>query len=81
MRLYVPITRQEFDALRQIALAERRRPQDQAAVLLGAVLRERASGDLTMAGGESDRGSSTTFPAGRRGDAVSAPESTRALPA
>ena len=52
MRLYVPITRQEFDALRQIALAERRRPQDQAAVLLGAVLRERASGDLTVAGGE-----------------------------
>lgn len=39
MRLFVPLTRQEFDALREMARVERRRPQDQAAVLLVACLR------------------------------------------
>lgn len=34
MRLFVPLTRSEFERLRELALAERRRPQDQAAVLI-----------------------------------------------
>lgn len=38
MRLYVPLTRTEFDQLRDRALIERRRPQDQAAVLLAQAL-------------------------------------------
>jgi hypothetical protein len=38
MRLYVPLTRTEFDRLRDLALSERRRPQDQAAVLLARAL-------------------------------------------
>jgi hypothetical protein len=33
VRLFVPLTKMEFDALRELARAERRRPQDQAAVL------------------------------------------------
>jgi hypothetical protein len=38
MRLFVPLTRDEFDCLLRLARAERRRPQDQAAVLLSRVL-------------------------------------------
>jgi hypothetical protein len=38
MRLFVPLTKTEFDALRDLARAERRRPQDQAAVLLAQTL-------------------------------------------
>lgn len=38
MRLYVPLTRQEFEALQRAALAERRRPQDQAATMLAKAL-------------------------------------------
>jgi hypothetical protein len=38
MRLYVPLNRQEFEALERLAHAERRRPQDQAAVLLAQTL-------------------------------------------
>jgi hypothetical protein len=38
MRLYVPLTRTEFDRLREVAQAERRRPQDQAAVILAQAL-------------------------------------------
>ena len=38
MRLYVPLSRAEFDQLLERARAERRRPQDQAAVLLAAAL-------------------------------------------
>ena len=34
MRLFVSLTRDEFDRLREVARSERRRPQDQAAVLL-----------------------------------------------
>jgi hypothetical protein len=38
MRLYVPLNRQEYEALERLAYAERRRPQDQAAVLLSQTL-------------------------------------------
>ena len=38
MRLFVPLTRAEFDRLSALAQAERRRPQDQAAVLLTRLL-------------------------------------------
>ena len=38
MRLFVPLTRDEFDRLSALAQAERRRPQDQAAVLLAQSL-------------------------------------------
>jgi hypothetical protein len=38
MRLYVPLTRTEYDQLRDLALIERRRPQDQAAMLLARAL-------------------------------------------
>jgi hypothetical protein len=38
MRLFVPLTKTEFDALRDLARIERRRPQDQAAALLAKVL-------------------------------------------
>ena len=34
MRLYVPLDRSTYEALERLAAAERRRPQDQAAVLL-----------------------------------------------
>ena len=36
--LYVPINQEAMDRLRALALEERRRPQDQAAVLLESVL-------------------------------------------
>jgi hypothetical protein len=48
MRLFVPLTKTEFDALRDLACAERRRPQDQAAVLLAQLLADapsRSTGD------------------------------------
>jgi hypothetical protein len=38
MRLFVPLTRTEFDTLKDLARTERRRPQDQAAVMLAQVL-------------------------------------------
>jgi hypothetical protein len=38
MRLFVPLTKTEFDALRELARTERRRPQDQAAAMLAKVL-------------------------------------------
>ncbi len=38
MRLFVPLTRDEFDRLRDLARVERRRPQEQAAVLLTRAL-------------------------------------------
>ena len=38
MRLFVPLTKTEFDALRELARVERRRPQDQAAAMLAKVL-------------------------------------------
>ena len=38
MRLFVPLTREEFDRLRELAREQRRRPQDQAAVLLAQSL-------------------------------------------
>jgi len=40
MRLYVPLTQPEIDALIELARAERRRPQEQAAKLIGEALRE-----------------------------------------
>lgn len=38
MRLYVPLNRQEYEALERMAFAERRRPQDQAATMLAQAL-------------------------------------------
>lgn len=38
MRLFVPLDPDEFDRLRALARAERRRPQEQAAVLLTRAL-------------------------------------------
>jgi hypothetical protein len=38
MRMFVPLTVAELERLRRLARAERRRPQDQAAHLLGQVL-------------------------------------------
>jgi hypothetical protein len=46
MRLYVPISAKEFEQLRSLAYAERRRPQDQAALILAAQL-ERATTEGT----------------------------------
>ena len=40
MRLFVPITRGEFEALAALARKERRRPQDQAAALIAQGLVE-----------------------------------------
>ncbi len=36
--MFVPLTKTEFDALRELARIERRRPQDQAATLLAEAL-------------------------------------------
>ena len=47
MRVFVPLTREETERLQVIARAERRRPQDQAAHLLGQILRDLT--DLTPA--------------------------------
>jgi hypothetical protein len=38
MRLFVPLTKTEFDTLKELARIERRRPQDQAAAMLAKVL-------------------------------------------
>ncbi len=38
MRLFVPLTREEFDRLKEVARTERRRPQEQAAVLIAQSL-------------------------------------------
>jgi hypothetical protein len=38
MRLYVPLSHREYTALAQLAYEERRRPQDQAAVLVAHAL-------------------------------------------
>ena len=43
MRLFVPLTARDLDTLLALARAERRRPQDQAAVLLSRVLAARLS--------------------------------------
>lgn len=40
MKLYVPLTCAEFEALREVARAERRRPQDHAAFIVAKQLRE-----------------------------------------
>ena len=38
MRLYIPLRREEYEALERAAYAERRRPRDQAAVILAQAL-------------------------------------------
>ncbi len=43
MRLFVPMTRSEFEALAALARADRRRPQDQAAALIATALFERGT--------------------------------------
>jgi hypothetical protein len=51
MRLYVPLNRQEYEALERLAFAERRRPRDQAAMLLAQVLESeprQPTGDRTV---------------------------------
>lgn len=50
MRLFVPLTRDEFDRLQALAQRERRRPQEQAAVLLSCFL------DSSRASPESSQG-------------------------
>lgn len=42
MRLYVALSPEAWDTLREVARRERRRPQDEAALLLGRILRRRA---------------------------------------
>ena len=42
MRLYVPLSKPEIDALVELAHAQRRRPQEQAAVLIGKALSDLA---------------------------------------
>lgn len=46
MRLYVPLNRQEYEALERLAYAERRRPQDQAALLIAQTLADRPAETL-----------------------------------
>jgi len=41
MRLFVPLTKTEFDTLKELARTERRRPQDQAAAMLARVLADK----------------------------------------
>jgi hypothetical protein len=41
MRVSVLLTRQEIDALGRLALVERRRPSDQAAFLIGEILKHK----------------------------------------
>jgi hypothetical protein len=45
VRLFVPLTRQEAQALINLARVERRRPQDQAAVMLAEALAPLGEGD------------------------------------
>ncbi len=75
MRLYVPLTADEFDRLLAFAHAERRRPQDEAAVLLAHALRGDAPAYTGLAprapvspGLPSDTRSSTVVGSGRSGD-------------
>jgi hypothetical protein len=42
-KLVVPLTYPEFEALRAIAVADRRRPQDQAAVIISTHLAQHAA--------------------------------------
>jgi hypothetical protein len=46
MRLYVPLTRDEFDLLRNIARDEKRRPQDQAAAIIAQAVAQRSGASL-----------------------------------
>jgi hypothetical protein len=41
-KLFVPLARDQFDRLRKLARAERRRPQEQAAYMLEQALDQRA---------------------------------------
>jgi hypothetical protein len=52
MRLFVPLTRDELDRLRELARAQRRRPQDQAAVLLTRALAVVTAADCAGEGDE-----------------------------
>jgi hypothetical protein len=54
MSLYVPITNEGMERLREIARQERRRPQDQAAVLLESALGVRLSTSQTSNAVEAD---------------------------
>jgi hypothetical protein len=67
MRLFVPLARDELDALLEVARAERRRPQDQAAVLLSQSLRALRGAELGAAGStapaESPAGATANRPA------------------
>lgn len=62
MRLYVPLSKPEIDALVELAHARRRRPQDQAAVLIGKALAEyvrrtnQGDSDPTSASSVADEG-------------------------
>lgn len=46
MRIFVPLTRDEWERLLELARAERRRPQEQAAVLIAASLTAKPQGFL-----------------------------------
>ena len=61
MRLYVPLNRQEYEALERLAYAERRRPQDQAAVLIARTLAD----DSTLPPADQDRAPVNTSTASR----------------
>ncbi len=55
MKLYVPLTTEEVDRLCELARSERRRPQDQAALLLSHALLAAVAGALPTANhGERD---------------------------
>jgi hypothetical protein len=43
MKLFVPLNASEFDRLTELAQSDRRRPQDQAAMLLARALQPEAS--------------------------------------
>ena len=69
MRLFVSLTREEFDALAELARAERRRPQDQAAALLARALGGRArAGVERPAGPMATRAVAAETPTGAAGD-------------
>ena len=53
--IYVPITDEDLAELRDSATKERRRPQDQAAVLLAEALRRRRPGGKTLVAAGRDR--------------------------
>jgi hypothetical protein len=52
MRLFVPLTPAEIDALMSLARAERRSPQDQAAVILSGALARLSGPRDTVAGAD-----------------------------